>query len=190
MHYLSKPSRSGGFPAAVYFDRRLGSRRSLKRLAFVIVFLLVLGSRAFSHEFETVGPQNPHELLRAWSFEPGVVIPILLSAILYGVGFVRLRRAAPTTSRQLDMFCFAAGWVALVIALVSPIHPWGSVLFSVHMTQHEILMLIAAPLLVLSRPIVPFLWALPKPAAVSLAGWSKTPVWSHTWRAISNPFVA
>ena len=154
------------------------------------MLLLLLVPAAFAHELETVGPQNPHELLRAWSFEPGVVIPLLLSAILYARGVLRLRRAAPRTKSKIDIYCFGAGWVALIIALVSPIHPWGSVLFSVHMTQHEILMLIAAPLLVLSRPIVPFLWALPKPAAISLAGWSKTPVWSHTWRTISNPFVA
>ncbi|HEY6112188.1 MAG TPA: cytochrome c oxidase assembly protein [Chthoniobacterales bacterium] len=171
---------------------------ALRRL--VLVIGLALGSSAFAHELEQVGPQNVHELLRAWSFEPGVVIPLLLSGFLYARGVLRLRRAVPTTNRksrlrrgyggQVDIFCFAAGWLALVIALVSPIHPWGSVLFSVHMTQHEILMLITAPLLVLSRPIVAFLWALPKPAAVSLAGWSKTPVWSHAWPTISNPFVA
>jgi putative membrane protein len=160
------------------------------KFVLLLVIVLVLGSHAFAHELDTVGPQNSHELLRAWSFEPGIVIPILLSAILYARGALRLRKASPASTRKIDISCFAAGWLALVIALVSPIHPWGSVLFSVHMTQHEILMLIAAPLLVLSRPIVPFLWALPKPAAISLATWSRTPVWFHTWRAISNPFVA
>jgi putative membrane protein len=160
------------------------------KLVLLLVIVLVLGQDVFAHELETAGPQNAHELLRAWSFAPGVVIPLLLSAILYVGGAMRLRRAAPTVNRKIDMFCFVGGWLALVIALVSPIHPWGSVLFSVHMTQHEILMLIAAPLLVLGRPIVPFLWALPKPASVSLASWSKKRVWSHTWRTISNPFVA
>ena len=160
------------------------------KFLLVLVIVLVLAPAAFAHELEAVGPQNLHELLGSWSFEPGVVIPLLLSAVLYGRGAVRLRAASPASSRKIDISCFAAGWLALVIALVSPIHSWGSVLFSVHMTQHEILMLIAAPLLILSRPIVPFLWALPKPAAVSLASWSKAPVWSHTWRTISNPLVA
>ena len=49
---------------------------------------------------------------------------------------------------------FAGGWLALAVALVSPLHPWGNVLFSVHMIQHELLMLVAAPLLVLGRPVV------------------------------------
>jgi putative membrane protein len=161
-----------------------------RRLVLLLLLMLLLDSSTSAHELESLGPQNPHELLRAWSFEPGVVIPILLSALLYARGALRLGKASPASTRKIDIYCFAAGWVALAVALVSPIHPWGSVLFSVHMTQHEILMLIAAPLLVLGRPIVPFLWALPKPVAISLASCSKTPVWSCTWRAISNPFVA
>jgi putative membrane protein len=159
--------------------------------AFVLLlFLLVGGQSAFAHELEITGPQNPHELIRAWSFEPGVVIPILLSAILYAIGFLRLRQTAPANSRNADAWYFAAGWLALVLALISPIHAWGGVLFSAHMTQHEILMLIAAPLLVLGRPIVPFLWAFPRPVAKTLAGLSRAPAWQSIWRAISNPFVA
>src|SRR5438045_9791195 len=96
-----------------------------------------------AHELETVGPQNPGELMRAWSFEPGVFVPILLSAILYSVGVSRM----PVRWRKVNTWYFAGGWVALVLALVSPIHAWGGVLFSAHMTQHEILMLVAAPLL-------------------------------------------
>ena len=42
---------------------------------------------------EIAGPQNAHELIRAWSFEPGVVIPIFLSGLLYGIGTARLRKA-------------------------------------------------------------------------------------------------
>ena len=80
------------------------------------------------------------------------------------------------------MIYFALGWIALVIALCSPIHAWGSVLFSAHMTQHEILMLIAAPLLVLGRPVVPFLWALPRSTARSVARFSKGSAWQPVWR--------
>ena len=44
---------------------------------------------------------------------------------------------------------------------MSPLHPLGEVLFSAHMIQHEILMLIAAPLLVLSRPLIYLLMGSP-----------------------------
>src|SRR5213079_3289766 len=162
----------------------------MKLFLLMLPLLVALVTQLSAHEIEIAGPKNTSELLRAWTFEPGVIIPIVASAVLYSLGVFRLRRASPKSVRKSNIVYFALGWAALVMALVSPVHAWGSVLFSVHMTQHEILMLIAAPLLVLGRPIVPFLWALPKPAAVSLATWSKKPVWSHPWRAISNPFVA
>jgi putative membrane protein len=55
------------------------------------------------------------------------------------------------------------------VALVSPLHPWGSVLFAAHMTKHELMMLVAAPLLILGRPVVASLKALP-------AGWAREAV--------------
>jgi putative membrane protein len=48
---------------------------------------------------------------------------------------------------------FTAGWLALAVALVSPLDSLGSELFSVHMVQHEVLMIVAAPLLVAGRPL-------------------------------------
>jgi putative membrane protein len=58
------------------------------------------------------------------------------------------------------------------------------------MTQHEVLMLVAAPLLVLGRPVIPFLWALPVSWAREVGGWGKVAVVQTIWRAITNPFVA
>jgi cytochrome c oxidase assembly factor CtaG len=114
--------------------------------------LLVLVTNASPHELEIAGPQNTSELLRAWTFEPAAVIPIVASAVLYSLGVFRLRRASPKSVRGSDIVYFALGWAALLLALVSPLHPWGSLLFSAHMTQRERLMLVAAPLLVLGRP--------------------------------------
>ena len=59
------------------------------------------------------------------------------------------------------MIFFWSGWRYLALALVSPLHPLGEALFSAHMAQHEILILVAGPLLVLSRPLVPMLWGMP-----------------------------
>ncbi|MFL6538490.1 MAG: cytochrome c oxidase assembly protein [Chthoniobacterales bacterium] len=137
-----------------------------------------------------VGPANFDELKYWWAFEPGTVIPLLLSALLYAIGAIRLRRVNKHAIGAVEISCFAAGWLTLVIALVSPLHPWGAVLFSAHMTQHELLMLVAAPLLVLGRPLVPFLWALPKSAARELGSWSRATWWQRIWRAITAPFVA
>jgi putative membrane protein len=85
---------------------------------------------------------------------------------------------------------FAAGWAALVIALVSPLHALGSALFSAHMTQHEILISIAAPLLVLGRPIIPLLWAFPKEWRRSLADLARLGSVRRAWNALTTPSVA
>jgi cytochrome c oxidase assembly factor CtaG/cytochrome c551/c552 len=107
----------------------------------------------FGHTGERLAP---HDLWSAWTFEPGIVLPLLVSGILYAIG---ARRSLGL--RTWEKACFWSGWLALVIALVSPLHPLGEELFSAHMTQHEVLMVIAAPLLVLGRPMVPLLWGLP-----------------------------
>src|SRR6185369_9418238 len=79
---------------------------------------------------------------------------------------------------------------ALFVALVSPLHAWGSVLFSAHMTQHEVLMLVAAPLLVLGRPLIAFLWALPLNWSRRLGNIAKIPAINRLWRALTIPLVA
>jgi cytochrome c oxidase assembly factor CtaG/cytochrome c2 len=160
------------------------------KTSFLLPVLLLIGATVSAHELQIAGPQNPAELLRTWTFDPGVVIPMVASAVLYGIGVFRLRQASPRSVHRSDTIYFALGWCALVFALVSPVHAWGSVLFSAHMTQHELLMLVAAPLLVLGRPIVPFLWALPRSWARTFGRLSKIKIWQKTWRSVSNPFVA
>ena len=108
-------------------------------------------------------------LANDWTWPPFDRHSLLLAAVLYGIGVTRMLRR--TTHRQ--SFCwptlwFALGWISLVIALDSPLHELGEQLFWVHMTQHEILMLISAPLLVLGRPLIAFLWASPPAGATRL----------------------
>src|SRR6185437_7249277 len=67
----------------------------------------------------------PVKLWSEWEFDPGVVIPVALSAILYLRG-ARLSRGA-TRFQQL---LFWTGWATLVIALISPLAPLGDSLFS------------------------------------------------------------
>jgi putative membrane protein len=78
----------------------------------------------------------------------------------------------------------------LVLALISPLHPLGEVLFSAHMIQHEILMIVAAPLLVLSRPLVTFLWGMPFEWRRSIGGWAKAGYVRKSWSFLVDPFTA
>jgi cytochrome c oxidase assembly factor CtaG len=85
---------------------------------------------------------------------------------------------------------FAGGWLGLFVALVSPLHRLGGVLFSAHMAQHELLMAIAAPLLVLGRPLVAFLWAIPISWRRAAGAWAGIPPVNVTWAFLTLPLVA
>src|ERR671937_3328862 len=88
---------------------------------------------------------------RTWSFEPGVVVPLAAVAVAYSVGTWRVWRMAGVGRgiSRLEVLAFAAGWVALAVALMSPLDALSGSMFSAHMVQHELLMVIAAPLVVL-----------------------------------------
>jgi putative membrane protein len=58
------------------------------------------------------------------------------------------------------------------------------------MTQHEILMLVAAPMVVLGRPLIAFLWALPISWRRRLGALSKSRWFESSWRAVANPLAA
>src|SRR6185437_13380305 len=78
----------------------------------------------------------------------------------------------------------------LLIALDSPVHELSEQLFWVHMVQHEILMVLSAPLLVMGRPLVPFLWALPRGLRGGMGAVSRSPRFKTLWLAVSAPLAA
>lgn len=143
--------------------------------------------------FAHVGaPLEPHDLWGAWTFEPATVAALMVSGALYGVGLRRLWRAAGVDRgiRRRQAWAFAAGWILLTLSLVSPLHALGGVLFSAHMTQHELLMTVAAPLLVVGRPLVPFIWALSPVWRRRTGQWSESAPVAATWRWLLHPLVA
>lgn len=137
-------------------------------------------------------PLAPHDLWRAWSSDPGIVLPLGLAAVLYARGLRALwhHAGAGRGIRRWQAGAFAAGWLVLAIALVSPLHELGETLFSAHMAQHELLMAVAAPLLVLGRPVIPFLWGLPIGWRRVAGQWASTPPVRATWHALTLPSVA
>jgi cytochrome c oxidase assembly factor CtaG len=154
-----------------------------------IVLLIGNADTTFAHEGK---PHNWRDLWHTWSFDPIVVVSLMLTAglFIWGLKKVWQRSGVGKGIRKWEAMAFAAGWLALFIALVSPVHAWGRVLFSAHMTQHEILMLVAAPLFVLGRPLIAFASALPlrwsrRIAAVTKTGWIQ-----QSWQVLTLPFVA
>lgn len=61
--------------------------------------------------------------------------------------------------------------MTLAVALLSPLDEASDALFSAHMVQHLVLVIIAAPLLVLGRPLAPLVWALPREWRHAVGQW-------------------
>jgi putative membrane protein len=135
---------------------------------------------------------TPDQLWLAWDWEPAVVITLMLTAALYAIGVYRLWQISNVGAgvHKGEALSFGAGWVVIALALVSPLHALGGVLFSAHMTQHEMLITIGAPLLVLGRPLVPFLWALPLGWRRRVGAGSRSRFFAGPWHALTRPSVA
>ena len=138
-------------------------------------------------------PAEPHDLWTAWTLDPGMALPLAMAAVLFVLGSRKLARgAAPygRAARRRTRYGFAVAWLTLVIALLSPLHAAAEALFTMHMIQHELLMVIAAPLLVLSRPMVPMMWALPAPWRRRVGHALRARPVRRGWRVISSIPVA
>ena len=132
-------------------------------------------------------------LLSLWTFDPAVVSGLLFGLALYTCGVVRLWRQAGV-GRGLGRWQAAAGvsaFLVLGVALVSPLEALSGLFFSAHMAQHLLLIIVAAPLLVLGLPVVAGVWALPVGARKAAArGWLRAKALRRTLHALSHPVAA
>jgi len=111
----------------------------------------------------------------AWTIDLWSAGPLALSAGLYLAGFRRWRR------RRAALFW--AGWSVVALALLSPLYDLSEDSFAAHMVEHELLMVIAAPLLVASRPLGVLLSALP-------TGARRAGGWGALWAVATGPMIA
>jgi putative membrane protein len=94
-------------------------------VALIVGVLLVCVRVADAHEGK---PHTWHDLARTWAFEPVVVACLALSGGLYAFGVRKLWRESETGRglRRWEAWCYAGGWFALFVALVSPLHRGGA----------------------------------------------------------------
>jgi putative membrane protein len=126
-----------------------------RAFAAVLPVLSLAGSDAVAHGVEEI-EHSP------WAPDIGSLLGLAIFALLYGLGWWRM--GFRTRERLLGAsrgWGFAAGIGVLAVALVSPLDVLAGRLFSAHMLQHLLLMLIAPPLLAWGRPLVVCLWAFP-----------------------------
>jgi len=129
------------------------------------------------------------EAVTWWTLDPLALSTITASTALYTRGLFVLWRSAGIGRgiRRLEASAFYLGQLSLLLALVSPIDRLSDLLFSAHMTQHEILLVVAPPLVVFGRPIVALGWAFgaARRASVMRAIDSLAP--TRLWRWLSAP---
>jgi putative copper resistance protein D len=83
-----------------------------------------------------------------------VALPLLVAALVWIRLVGRVDRAHPANPvPRRRTVAFVAGLGAIAIALMSGIDAYDTTLFSVHMVQHILLTLVAAPLIALGAPI-------------------------------------
>ena len=105
----------------------------------------------------------PHiSLLADWSFDPIFLVPLLV-ALLYFKGYLRYRRRGGRRFPPWRPLLFTAGVSVVAIALMSPVDLLADYSFTWHMAQHDLLMLVAVPLILLGAPFIPVIRGLPLP---------------------------
>jgi putative membrane protein len=152
----------------------------MRKIAAITTGLLAVGA-AHAHEL-TPDIRSAH-----WTFDPWIIVPLIVFGIMYGVGALVLlrRRARGPSAGFWQIAAWTAGWLSLIAALVSPLHWLGERLLSFHMIEHEMLMAISAPLLVIARPVGTLLWSLPRRARLSVGRWMRLPTTDAIWGALT-----
>jgi cytochrome c oxidase assembly factor CtaG/polyferredoxin len=100
--------------------------------------------------------------LGSWSFDPSVVVGLAILATLYLRGTRSLAACHPERFPRWRRAAFLAGLAVFLVAVASPIDAFADLLLQVHMAQHLLLMMVAAPLVWLGAPVNPILHGLPR----------------------------
>lgn len=135
---------------------------------------------------------DARQALGWWTTDPVALSVVAVPSAIYAVGTTRLWRASGRGHgiRPWEIACFVASQLTLVVALISPVDRLSDILFSAHMTQHELVMVVAPPLAVLGRPWVAALWALPGAARRRVGALVVEPPVQKAVRGIGAPLVA
>lgn len=119
----------------------------------VAVLALLTPTPVFGHGAAPT-PRSPADVILAWSFDAHVWLPVLAAWLLYRLAVRRVNEAHPANRvPRWRAWCWYGGLAVLLVALQSPIEAYDTTLFSVHMIQHLLLTMAAAPLLALGAPV-------------------------------------
>lgn len=155
-----------------------------KILFFLIVLFILLPI--------TVSPVSAHGegdggVWNRWSWLDVPVLALLITVYSLGLRSLWKRAGIGVGISKGRVTAFGAGTIVLFVALVSPLDALSEELFSIHMIQHLLLMLVAAPLLVVGR--FPLAWAWAFPARWTSKVWREWK-WKPIWKFLTRPVTA
>jgi len=160
--------------------------RRLRPAVVAAAASLLVPLRASAHG-EAVTPPTFPDVLLAWSFDPLAIALIGTAALVYLRAVREVNAAHPRAPvPRWRTVAYLAGLAAIVLALLSPVERYETALLSVHMVQHMLLQLVAAPLLLLSAPMTLAL----RVASPGARGWLLGVLHSRLLRVITHPLVA
>ena len=158
------------------------------RRLFATACFLLLATPAFAHGTAS----DIDSVDELWSTDPWLLVPLYGAAIVFLIGTWRLWRRAGSGRgiRYWQAASFWTAWAVVAFALVSPLHWLSEQMLTAHMIEHELLMVAAAPLFVLSRPLTAFLWSLPIEARRCLGTLAAAPSLDRFWFALTSVSLA
>jgi putative membrane protein len=110
-----------------------------------------------------IGSAHAHvaggSVLTDWHWRWDVISVLFVFGALYVRGWVRLRKIGGEAKLSQLIF-YALALAAIGTALLSPLDDLASYLLIAHMVQHELLMMLAPPFILLANPVPIFLWGL------------------------------
>lgn len=105
---------------------------------------------------------NTDTLFTTWDIPWAVTSALIVTAVIYTRGWMRIRRTRPLVFRPWRLGCFLGGITAIFIAVASPLDAFADQLLTIHMVQHFFLWSVAPVLIVFGAPVVPMLRGLPR----------------------------
>jgi len=101
-------------------------------------------------------------ILDDWSLPIPLTCGIAFFAVLYFLGWLRIRRTRPEQFPVWRLYSFEAGMAVIWLSIGSPMDGFSDALLSAHMVEHLLLMAVVPPLVLLGAPVVPLLRGLPR----------------------------
>lgn len=125
--------------------------------ALGLAWLGLAGGAAAHGAFDPT-PPSPWTLATAWHLDPTVALPLVATALAWLWVVDRIDRRHPLNPVPVPRtIAFLLGLFVIAVALQSGVERYDTTLFSIHMVQHLLLMLVAPPLLLLGAPITQLL---------------------------------